>query len=344
VRAGSSSSLAEVLTEPPDLDRAALAALLEARWGLCDVGLRYLPLGFGSHHWEAVDARGERRFVSADDLEAPFQAGPDPAGSFAALERAFGTAAALRDLAGLEFVTAPLSDREGRVVHRLGQRYTVSVSPLLEGSGHEWGYWQEPSERREMAALLARLHAASGLVPPGLPRRHDLTVPARRGLEEALADLDRDWGTGPYAERVRGLLARHGAGLARRLAAYDELARRVGTDTSGWVVTHGEPHRANVVRDRGGALHLVDWDTALVAPRERDLMMVLDDALTGWDEYREVAGDLPLDRDAIRLFRAWWTLADTAVFVAVFRNPHGDTEDTAAAWRNLEQDVPAAAG
>lgn len=333
-----------MLSEPTDLDRTALAAILAERWALDLVGLEYLPLGFGSHHWAAVDARGERRFVSADDLEAAFQAGPDAAGSFAALERAFGTAAALRDRAGLEFVTAPLPDRDGRVVHRLDARYTVTVSPFLEGSGHEWGHWRDPAERREMGTLLGRLHAASGLVPAGLPRRHDLAVPARRALEEALADLARHWGTGPYAERVRGLLAAHARGLARRLAAYDELARRVGADTSGWVVTHGEPHRANVVCDVGGAFHLVDWDTALVAPRERDLMMVLDDDLAGWDEYREAAGDVPLDRDALRLFRAWWTLADTAVFVAVFRRPHRESADTAAAFANLEQDVPAAAG
>jgi spectinomycin phosphotransferase len=50
-----------------------------------------------------------------------------------------------------------------------------------------------------------------------------------------------------------------------------------------WVVTHGEPHRANVIRD-GQELHLVDWDTTLLAPRERDLQMILDETGNGLRE------------------------------------------------------------
>jgi spectinomycin phosphotransferase len=330
-----------VLSEPTDLDRDALAELLERRWGLDVLRLEHLPVGFGSHHWRADTAGGERLFVTADDLEAPFQAGPDAAGSFAALERAFGAAAALRDEAGLEFVTAPLADRDGRVVHRLGARYTASVSPFLEGSSHPWGHWDSPAEQREMGTLLGRLHRASALVPADrLPRRHDLAIPSRDVLEAALGDLSRDWETGPYAERVRELLGRHAEALARRLSAYDALARRVGADDSGWVVTHGEPHRANVVRDPAGGLHLVDWDTTLLAPRERDLGFVLGEEPTGWEEYEDASGCSVLDRDALRLFRDWWALADVAVFVALFRRPHVESDDLAEAWRNLVEDMP----
>jgi aminoglycoside phosphotransferase (APT) family kinase protein len=59
----------------------------------------------------------------------------------------------------------------------------------------------------------------------------------------------------------------------------------VRESSDSWVVTHGEPHRGNVIRDPRGGVYLVDWDTTLIAPRERDLRMVLDRELTGWDEY-----------------------------------------------------------
>jgi spectinomycin phosphotransferase len=108
-----------VLTEPTDLDRAELKTLLERHWGLIDVELEYLPVGFGSHHWLARDLQGERKFVTADDLEATFQRGPDADSSFAALDRAFRTASALRDEAKLEFVVAPLPDDEAAVIRRL---------------------------------------------------------------------------------------------------------------------------------------------------------------------------------------------------------------------------------
>ena len=86
------------------------------------------------------------------------------------------------------------------------------------------------------------------------------------------------------------MLRVHAGPVRDRLGAYDQLAGRVrdalepvGRDPRG---------AAQLERDRGcrGDRWLVDWDTTLIGPRERDLWMVLDDNRAGWDEYREVMG------------------------------------------------------
>jgi spectinomycin phosphotransferase len=123
------------------------------------------------------------------------------------------------------------------------------------------------------------------------------------------------------------------------LQEYDELVVRVRETSDSWVITHGEPHRANVIRDSQGGVHLVDWDTTLIAPRERDLQMVLDQDLTGWDEYSALVGAATLDHDALRLYRSWWDLADVAVFVAGFRRRHERTEDAVASWAILASNL-----
>ena len=174
---------------------------------------------------------------------------------------------------------------------------------------------------------MGRLHAASGRVPAGLPQIADLRIPSRAPLEVALAQIHRHWSSGPWAEPARALLAARAAEVAERLAGHDAVAARVLETRSGWVVTHGEPHGGNVTRDHQGGLHLVDWDTAMVAPRERDLQMVLDDDLTGWDEYRAAAGPVELDHEALGLYRRLWALADIASFVTTLRRPHADTTD-----------------
>ena len=56
--------------------------------------------------------------------------------------------------------------------------------------------------------------------------------------------------------------------------------------------------------------------------------MVLDDGLTGWDEYRAAAADVALDLAALGLHRRMWALADIASFVALLRRSHADTTDT----------------
>ena len=328
-----------MLTEPRDLDRSELRQVLERHWSLRDPQLDYLAVGFGSHHWSAVASDGTRSFVTVDDLEADFRATPGTDQAFAALDRAFRTANVLSDTASLEFVLAPLLDRDGEVIRRLGDRYAVTVSPFIDGESSEWGSYEEPDDRRMMGALLARLHSATNRVPSNLPGREDFAVPSRAALLEALGDLDRSWDFGPFAEPTRHLLRSSSDELERRLQEYDELVASVRESPDPWVVTHGEPHRANVIRDLQGAVRLIDWDTILIAPKERDLWMVLDEELTGWDEYRDRSGADSLNHKALRLYRQGWELADVAIFVAGFRRPHERTEDSAACWGHLSRSL-----
>jgi hypothetical protein len=329
-----------VYTEPPDLDRAALAGVLERHWGIAAPRLDYLPVGFGTHHWRATAPDGARWFVSADDLDAGHHGGRARDDVFGVLDRAFRVAAALRDFGELAFVLAPLPSDDGTVLRRIDPRYAVRVDPFVDGRAGEFGEFEREDERRRMRTLLGRLHSATDRVPRELPRREDFALPGREALEEALADLDMPWAFGPFAERARDLLRSRAPEVRARLDGYDALAQRMREQAGSWVVTHGEPHSANVIRDARGDLHLVDWDTALIGPPERDLWMVLDRDRTGWDEYREQAGAARLDEEALGLYRERWGLADICVYVAEFRRPHEETADTQASWENLGDYLP----
>ena len=324
-----------VQSEPDDLDRAALAEALRRGWDIDAARLDYLPVGYGSHHWEAVGAGGSRWFVSADDLRAPHRAGRAPDDVLATLDRAFRTAVALRDDAGLEFVLAPIPSDAGAVLGLLDTRYAIRVEPFVEGTAGKGGEFERTEERRRMGTLLGRLHAASDSVPAGLPGREDFALPGREALAEALARLDTPWVGGPFAEPVRTLLRAHAGEVCDRLSAYERLAARVRDDPRPWVVIHGEPHSSNVMRDARGGLWLVDWDTALVAPPERDLWMVLDEHLAGWDEYRDATGAVHLDEELLRLYSDRWALAEICEYMAELSGPHEETPGTRASWEIL---------
>ena len=327
-------------SEPQDLDRAQLVDALRRHWHIDAARVDYLPVGFGAHHWQAAGTDGSRWFVSTDDLRAGRHAGRDPDEGFAELDRAFRTAAMLRAIAGLEFVHAPVPSADGDVLRRLDSRYTMRVEPFIDGAAAGSGDFERSEDRRRVGTLVGRVHAASGSVPPGLPGREDFALPGRRELEAALAQRETAWNTGPYGEPTRRLLAENAAGVLDRLRAYDRLVGRARDAPQTWVVTHGEPHSANVVRDSHGSLRLVDWDTALIAPRERDLWMVLDAHGTGGDEYRRCAGWVPLNEDTLSLYRERWALAEICEYVARFRRPHDETDDTRVAWAELGEYLP----
>ena len=59
---------AVVRTQPGDLPADELARVLFEHWAIGTATLDYLPIGFGSHHWDVV-AADERWFLTVDDLD-----------------------------------------------------------------------------------------------------------------------------------------------------------------------------------------------------------------------------------------------------------------------------------
>src|SRR5438270_536752 len=127
---------------------------------------------------------------------------------------------------------------------------------------------------RYFAAMCAAVHGARPVVSSVAPTL-DLGLPGRRSLESALREVNQPWSSGPFAERARDALARHADDVAELLSLADRLSIDVAGDSSNWVVTHGEPHAANVMRATGTRL-LIDWDTVAIGPPERDLWMLVD--------------------------------------------------------------------
>jgi len=325
-----------LLAPPPDIDLAQLNEALNDRWRVDVASLVYAPLGAGSHHWIATETTGQRWFVTVDDLCAG-QFGGDPDAAFAAYATAYHSAAALRD-AGLEFVLPPVADLGGALIHRLGPHFSMIVLPFVEGETFGWGGYRNERDRQDILRHLARLHSVD--VPPVLTRREDFAVPKRAELVEALQRPGDAWTTGPFGELARQLLLANEDNLRAAFNWYDTLVAAASASTEPWVVTHGEPHAGNVIRDRQDRLLLFDWDTVAVGPRERDLWMLVGDDVADLDAYDAGGGSVGVSGSVVWLYRLWWELADIALYTADLRAAHDRDENTEASWRVLSRGLP----
>jgi spectinomycin phosphotransferase len=319
---------------PPDrIDEPGLSCALRDRWGLAPARLGHLPVGFGGHHWELADSDGRRWFVTVAELTGGSR-GTDAAAEYADLLAAMDTVVALAR-AGLEFALAPTLTTDGRSLAPLGGEHAIAVFPFIEGAD---GGFEDEVSATEVATLidmLARLHGATPLAEGMAPlRRPELA--ARSVLDAALRELDQPWDGGPYSEPARQLLARHASPLGRALVSFDELvgqAHRNGPP----VLTHGEPHGANILRS-AGRLYLIDWDTVGLALPERDLWMVTDAGSAEADRYAELTGR-GLSTDMMRMYRIRWSLDEIMLSLIEFRGPHGLNADTAMTWEALSEET-----
>jgi hypothetical protein len=331
-----------VLTPPDGLSEGMLTSALARGWDADVSSMAYRAVGFGSHHWEAVDAAGARWFVTVDELETKQRSLDEPlAVTFGRLRASLSAARDLRDT-GAAFVVAPVPARDGEPLVRLTDRLTVALYPFVDGQSFTWGEFDTPAQRRGMLDLVVAVHAA-----PAAARRHagqdDFAILHRDELELA---LDSDHGAadvpdgGPYARPAARLLAENAARVRRTLARYDELVAAARSRSSGLVLTHGEPHPGNTMLTASGWV-LIDWDTVLVAPPERDLWSLDPGDGSVLRRYAGATGVTPR-RSMLELYRIGWDLADIAVTVSRFRRPHPGSEDDEKSWHGLRSLIASA--
>lgn len=281
-----------MLERPADVTDDEVLEVARRHWEPQADGVEHLPVGWGAHHWRVDVAGVPTLFLTLD---------PDlPRHTQASLEAAYSSAAAL----GLDFVWPSLPSLSGPFTVAVGAR-TASVTGWLEG--------RRPEESvPELPDLLGVLHDAS---PP--PTARTWTTEISPVLPHLLRDLLRRPWEAPLGPAARDLVVEHLAqvgGWCREHARLLDLA-----DPAAYVVTHGEPHVRNQwLAD--GRTWLIDWESLLLAPRERDLATLVHEGR-----------DVDHDPQMVRLFDLEWRLSEIWSFAQWLQGPHtGDTDDHTA--------------
>jgi hypothetical protein len=318
-----------MLTRPGQLPDAALAQALGAGWGITPATMQYRAVGYGSHHWEVTAGRDLSWFVTVDDLAARSRSSADSLDTaYRRLCSALRTARAIYE-AGARFVVAPVRTANGDVVRRIGESYAVAVYPYVDGRSRQFGATWSAAEGRVLLTLIAAVHAAPAHACQSA-LTDDFLLPGGDALIQALDDLAIRWDSGPYGESARQLLAAHAVELRRLLDRRDQLAAQARRRPDRMVPTHGEPHPGNFIQV-GSRWMLVDWDTVLIAPPERDLWLLDpgDGSIT--DLYRQATGRVVVP-SILDLYRLTWELSDLASCAARFRQDHADTAEDRKDW------------
>jgi spectinomycin phosphotransferase len=319
------------------LELERLREELRTGWSIAVDALVYFPEGGGSHHWCATDAEGRRHFVTVDDLDDKAWLGQSRDVAYEGLCSAFDSAQVLRR-AGLAFVVAPILAHDGSVTRRIDDRYSASVYPFYGGHTYRFGPYRDEALRDRVVDLVAQLHRATSAVRDRAPR-HVLGYGGQRDLKDFLSQPDRPWDGGPYSEPSRLRLASSVADIVRLVSRFEELAEHTASARQKTVITHGEPHPANLM-SFGDSLLLVDWDTAALAPPERDLSLLVEKPCSGVEHYERVT-EHAVDFELITLYRVRWYLDDLASAVRLFRHLHDLNPDTQRWWEGLTPGIAA---
>jgi spectinomycin phosphotransferase len=296
--------------DPAPVPDDEILTRVRARFGLIADAVEFLPLGYDGDAWVyRVHVLGGDRFLK-------IRRGPVNEAGLAVPQ--------LLTARGIRHLIAPISTVTGEPFEE--GDLTFTLFPFVEGeSGGEAG--MSAAQWAELGATMREIH---DLPPDGeltsILRTEDF-VPATIGMlsqvEERIHSQEHD--DDPARSELAGFFRSHRDQIERLVARTEALAPLAGERARPTVICHADIHAWNVLVTPKGEIVIVDWESAMLAPRERDLMFV--DGVAGGHaadptSFFEGYGDVEPDPVVMAYYRIEWAVQDIAEFSAiVFLDP-----------------------
>ena len=294
------------MLEKPDLPDEKLISCLSDNYGLQISQITFLPLG--------NDRNTAVYRVVADDGTPYFL--KLRGGLF---EEATVTIPRLLSDRGIAQIIPPIPTSNGHLWTRMAA-FAVILYPYVAGRN---GY-ETPLSEHQWAKLGLALKSLHAMVVPEafkeqIPREtyaaywRDLVRGFQVRAEEAAFPE-------PVAARLTAFLrSKHGV-ISDLIWRAERLAGVLRVRSLEYVLCHADIHAWNVLIDANDALYIVDWDTLILAPKERDLMFVGGGVGGIWNSTREEAlfyrgyGQTAIDPMALAYYRYERIVEDIAAF------------------------------
>jgi spectinomycin phosphotransferase len=316
------------MLEKPTLDEQALIQHVRDAYGVTIRQATFLPIGADTH--TAV-------YRASDESDRIY---------FLKIRRGdFNEVSVLlpRLLAeqGIRQVIVPFATRAGEYWTHW-DAYTVILYPFITGrNGFEAALSDEQwfafgRAMRALHALNLPAHLAEQLP------RETYSPRWRESVKKMYTLMDGQTFVDPVAVQVAKLMREKRNVTLDLLQRTDRLALALQQKQPAFVVCHTDAHAGNVMLADEGSLYIVDWDSPLLAPKERDLMFI--GGAQGFvgcsapDEERLFYlgyGDAPVDLDALAYYRYARIVEDIALFCEVLLLTDAGGDDRAQSLHYL---------
>lgn len=247
------------MLEKPDIVETSIAACLRDSYGIAVSSITFLPLG-ADRHTAVYRARGNHA-----DLFIKLRSGN--------FDHAAVIIPRLLHAYGIGQIISPIPNQQGSLWTVL-EGYMLILYPFIDGQDG----FTRPLTAENWFALGRSLKAIHAAVLPAdsvqtLPRetysphwRERVTLFLKQVEEQSFSD--------PIAAEFAAFLHEKAAEISALVTYAHSLASVVQKRGLPETVCHADIHIGNVLITESGMLYVVDWDTLMLAPKERDLMFI----------------------------------------------------------------------
>ena len=248
------------MLEKPDLNDAKIIACLADEFGLFVAQLDFLPLGadLNTAVFRATTPDNTKYFVKLRS------------GKF---EPASVAVPAFLSRLGIKQVVPSLLTAAGQHWANV-DKYKVILYPFVDGhNGFEIDITD--AQRIEFGAAMRQFHTAP--IPPEITKNipsETFSAQWREKVKTFLMQVEAQSFIDPLAAELAEFLRVQKALTIELVNRAERYAAHLQQQQPEFILCHGDIHGWNLLIDAQGNLFMVDWDTLIFAPKERDLMFV----------------------------------------------------------------------
>jgi len=248
------------MLEKPDIDDDRIIPCLQDEFGLDVKGMIFLPFG--------ADLNTAVYRVSTEDGKTYFL--KLRSGKFN--EASVGLPKYLGEL-GMKQVIPPFHTHDGKLWADLPP-FKAILYPFVEGHP---AYERKLSAQQwtEFGAALKKFHTT--VFPAEITRDvpHEKFSPLWRDtVTTFLGRIGKETFVEPVAIEMAALLKSKSRETLELVNRSEQLAQILQKQPLDFILCHADIHGWNLLISNAGALFIVDWDTLIFAPKERDLMFI----------------------------------------------------------------------
>jgi len=216
----------------------------------------------------------------------------------------------------IEQVVAPIPTRTDKLVEEIGG-FALILYPFISGN-EAMKVGMSDEQWTEFGSVLKAIHLT------GLPadisrfvRREDFVPKWSRLALDLQKQVDAGHFDDPYQKELAGFWKDNNETIQAVLERAELIGQNLQQADLEFVLCHADIHTANILVTPDRELFIVDWDETLFAPKERDLMHVLEEnRIHTREEQMFFAGygNVEINQLALAYYRYEWCVQEIGDF------------------------------
>lgn len=313
------------MLEKPNIQDSVILSRINAEYNLHATNLRFLPLGadMGTAVYQVITGDGATYFLK---LRKGF-------------EEISVTVPLFLKSQGVTEIISPIETKSKQGWADFGE-YKIILYPFIKG---ENGFEAELSNghKRVLGATLKAIHSVQ--LPLELKRQipqETFSAKFRESMKSFQEKVEEQIYDDPVAARLVEFIKSKRGEIDHLIERAEVLASKLQSKPLEFVLCHADIHGGNMLIGEDGEFYVVDWDTPLLAPKERDLMFIGGGIDTIWKTEQDEAlfyegyGDAKINFATLAYYRYERVIEDLVAFCEqlLLSDKGGTDRDQAYRW------------